>query len=58
MQIPNDPIILLSYVNNQLRDNYSSFEEMCKSLCVSPNEIKNKLASLNYEYDSKLNKFI
>ena len=58
MPIPSDPIILLSSVNTQLRDNYSSFEELCKALCVNPDDITSKLSSVNYEYDSKLNKFI
>ena len=30
--IPKDPVILLSYVNTQLRDNYSSLDEMCQAL--------------------------
>ena len=30
--LPKDPIILLSYVNTQLRDNYNSLEEMCQAL--------------------------
>lgn len=58
MSLPNDPIILLSYINTQLRDNYSSLDELCKSLCVNSEEIKNKLSSVNYEYDRKLNKFV
>ncbi len=32
--IPKDPVILLSYVNTQLRDNYSSLDEMCQALDV------------------------
>lgn len=58
MSIPNDPIILLSYINTQLRDNYPSLDELCKSLCVSSEEIIEKLSSVNYEYDNKLNKFV
>ena len=30
--IPKDPVILLSYVNTQLRDNYPSLDEMCRAL--------------------------
>lgn len=58
MPIPSDPIILLSYINTQLRDNYSSFEDLCKALCVDSEEITSKLYSVDYEYDSKLNKFV
>lgn len=58
MAIPNDPMILLSYINTQLRDNYSTFAELCSSLCVEESEITEKLKSIGYEYDKNLNKFI
>lgn len=58
MSIPNDPFILLSYINTQLRDNYPSLEELCKSLDVDIEEIKSKLASVDYKYDEQNNKFI
>ncbi len=56
--MPNDPIILLSYVNTKLRDNYKSLEELCKSECVEINEITDKLSSVGFEYDRQMNKFI
>ncbi len=57
MNIPNDPAILLSYINTMLRDNYSSLEELCKSLCVSQEEIEEKLSSIGYNYNKKQNRF-
>ncbi len=58
MTLPNDPMILLSYINTQLRDNYSSLEELGKSLCVDTEEIKSKLSNIDYEYNGELNKFV
>ncbi len=58
MSVPSDPAILLSYINTQLRDNYPSLDELAKSLSENPDEIKQKLASIGYEYDSQLNKFL
>lgn len=58
MTIPNDSIMLLSYVNTQLRDFYPSLYEMCKALDIDEEEIREKLKSIDYEYDSKINKFI
>ncbi len=58
MSIPKDPMILLSYVNTQLRDNYSSLDEMCKVFSINKDELCEKLASINYEYDKELNKFV
>ncbi|MDY6421419.1 MAG: DUF4250 domain-containing protein, partial [Succinivibrio dextrinosolvens] len=38
-----DPYILLSAVNMQLRDEYSSLEELCKVHDISQEELVNKL---------------
>lgn len=56
--IPNDPVMLLSFVNTQLRDHYSSFEEFCKTFLVEPSEIEQKLNSIDYTYDAAANQFI
>lgn len=58
MSIPNDPMILLSYINTQLRDFYPSLEELCKALSADMQELKNKLSAIDYEYDEKLNRFV
>lgn len=58
MTFPNDPMILLSYINTQLRDNYNTFEELCKSMCVDGQEIKSKLSAIDYTYDETLNRFV
>lgn len=57
MPIPNDPVILLSYINTQLRDFYPSLEELGKSLGVDTDEIKSKLASIDYRYNAVRNRF-
>lgn len=57
MSIPEDPAILLSYINTKLRDEFSSLNELCKSLCVSESEIEKKLASIGYVYSEKTNSF-
>ena len=56
--IPKDPIMLLSYINTQLRDNYSSLDDLCASLDADKQEIVDKLAKVNYVYDEALNKFV
>lgn len=57
MNIPKDPNILLSYINTQLRDNYSSLDELCRSLDSDKNEITQKLEALGYKYDETSNRF-
>ena len=46
MQIPNDPAILLSFLNTQLRDFYPSLEEFCKSNDVDVQAITAKLSMI------------
>ena len=57
MSIPNDPMMLLSFVNLKLRDFYSSLDAKCEDMDLNKDEIESKLASIDYEYDPQLNKF-
>lgn len=58
MNLPQDPVMLLSYVNTQLRDNYSSLDELCASLSADREALTEKLKSIDYEYDAEQNAFI
>lgn len=58
MNIPNDPAMLLSFVNLKLRDFYKSLDDMCEDLGVSKEEIEEKLRSIDYEYDAATNSFV
>ena len=49
--IPNDPMILLSFVNTKLRDFYPSLDKMCDDLGCSKEAI-------DYKYNAELNKFV
>ena len=55
--LPNDPIMLLSVVNTQLRDKYSDLESLCEDLNVDREKLIEKLKVVDYLYDSKLNQF-
>ena len=58
MSLPNDPMMLLSFVNMKLRDFYSSLDELCTDLNVDKDSIISKLSDIDYEYDKDLNKFV
>lgn len=58
MKIPTDPVIMLSFINTQLRDNYNSFDDLCKAYNVDKHEIADKLALIGYEYNSNNNQFV
>ena len=56
--IPNDPFILLSFVNTKLRDFYKDLDTFCDTEDVNINEIIEKLDSVGFIYDSEKNQFI
>lgn len=56
--IPNDPVMLISYINTQLRDFYPNLDELCKILDIDKDKLENKLATIDYRYNSEMNKFV
>lgn len=57
MNIPKDPVMLLSFVNTALRDNYPGLEAMCNALDIKPYDIEEKLDKIGYHYDESQNQF-
>ena len=55
--LPQDPNILLSYVNTKLRDEYGSLDALCDDLDAGPSELAEKLSVLGYAYDPDANQF-
>lgn len=55
--IPQDPVMLLSYINTQLRDNYRDLDDLCDRLDVSKAEIQEKLGKIGYNYKEELHQF-
>ena len=58
MDLPQDPVILLSFVNTKLRDEYASLNAFCSAYDVEPAALCEKLAALNYRYAEKQNQFV
>ena len=56
--LPKNPVMLLSFVNTRLRDEYDSLEELCAALDVSRSELEERLASIGYQYNKQTNQFI
>ena len=57
MSLPKDPFMLLSYVNTQLRDNYSSLSELCAALGEDEEAVKGALGNAGFSYDEDVNRF-
>lgn len=56
--IPNDPIMLLSFINLKLRDFYDSLDALCEDLDIDRQEVEDKLAGIQYVYDEGRNQFV
>lgn len=55
--LPQDPYILLSYINTKLRDDYDSLDRLCADLDVDREALEDKLRQAGFEYSEKNNKF-
>ena len=56
--IPNDPMIMLSYINTKLRDDYPTLDALCDDLQADRTEIEAKLKAIDYTYNAELNRFV
>ena len=57
MMIPQDPFILLSWLNMKLRDEYSSLSELCSALGLERQMLEDKMKSAGFVYDPVANQF-
>ena len=55
--IPSDPMMLLSFINMKLRDQYDSLDEVCASMDIDRSELESRLAEAGFEYNPQQNKF-
>jgi hypothetical protein len=56
--LPQDPVILLSFLNTKLRDEYPSLDDLCAALDADKQAITEKLAAIQYQYDPDRNQFV
>ena len=57
MEIPQDPMILFSYINMLLRDDYSSLDDLCEDKGIDRQMLEDKLKAVGFEYDPEHNRF-
>lgn len=55
--VPNDPAMLLSYINLKLRDFYPSLEAFCEDTGEDMDAVVEKLSGIGYHYDEAKNQF-
>ena len=57
MELPKDSMMLFSFINTKLRDEYSSLDELCDDLNTNKEDLERKLKAAGFEYNPKQNKF-
>ena len=55
--LPQDPVMLVSFLNLKLRDNYKSLMDLCDDLDEDEATLLNKLSEAGYRYDPETNQF-
>lgn len=56
--LPKDPVMLLSFINTQLRDTYETLYAFTNAYQLDTADIIKKMQDIDYEYDEKTNQFI
>ena len=57
MDLPKDPMMLLSVVNMKLRDHYATLDDLCLSEDICKDNLCQRLAQAGFEYSEENNKF-
>ena len=57
MELPNDPMMLFSFINLKLRDYYSSLDDLCTDMDIDKKYLIDKMKSVGFEYNPMQNKF-
>ena len=55
--IPQDPVILLGYINMKLRDEYATLQDFCLANDVEKEAVIEKLAGVGFQYDENTQQF-
>ena len=58
MNLPKDPMLLLSVVNTHLRDQYTSLDALCEDMQADSEKMETKLQNIDYTYDENTNQFV
>ena len=57
MKLPEDPVMLLSFVNTKLRDQYASLDALCDDLDAPRAALEARLGEIGSFYNAKENRF-
>lgn len=57
MTLPEDPMMLFSFINMKLRDNYSSLDELCDDMHLQKEMLVQKLKSAGSSIVKRITSF-
>ena len=57
MKLPEDPMMLYSFINLKLRDFYPSLDALCEDMNVEKEVIVRTLKRVGFEYNPERNRF-
>ena len=57
MKLPEDPMMLSSFINMKLRDFYPSLDALCEDMNVEKEVIVRTLKRVGFEYNPERNRF-
>lgn len=55
--IPQDPVLCVSFLNTQLRNHFSNFDDLCDDFEVDREELEGRMAKAGYFYKQEINQF-
>ncbi len=57
MKLPEEPMMLYSFINTKLRDFYPSLDAFCEDMNVDKCDIVKRLKAVGLEYSPERNRF-
>ena len=57
MKLPEEPMMLYSFINMKLRDFYPSLDALCEDMNVEKADIVRRLKAVGFEYSPERNRF-
>ena len=56
-RLPQDPIMVMSFINLKLRDFYPSLEALCEDMDINRQELIEKMLKAGFEYSETNKRF-
>ncbi|MDE7409177.1 MAG: DUF4250 domain-containing protein [Muribaculaceae bacterium] len=55
--LPKDPVMLMSFINMKLRDQYRTLEDLCAAYGLEETELKSQMEAAGFEWMPGIRQF-